>query len=352
MKPKSPGSSSDLDRARALAARLAEDAPANAPDVPPPPGGYIVFSAARFTGGAARGPAPAAHRETHAPPPAAPKLEPVRPAPEPVRPAPEPHRPAPSRPPADLIVEAPPPPPRPTPPPRPETRAEAPRPAPPPPPRAEPEPEPPPAPDAFEPSPAFEAPQEFAPAWESAPAFESEGPGIEEPQEVPQEEEIAAPSFEAVEDEAAAEPPPTPPATELEEENLGVLPEDGEEAPAAEPPPSWAQILDDCLYLARARSALVMDRGGRVVEARGEWPKNTLEKIAVRLKSAIDKAVASSTGTETSVLVELQLGAFWLTGIRVVVADSPAVAGFLAQAPLRAEVRPALEGELSRGQPL
>src|SRR5262249_56036715 len=102
----------------------------------------------------------------------------------------------------------------------------------------------------------------------------------------------------AVGDEEAAEPPPSRPAAEREEENLGVLAE--EEAPAAEPAPSWAQILDDCLYLARARSALVMDRGGRVVEARGEWPKNTLEKIAIRLKSAIDKAVASSPETAGS----------------------------------------------------
>jgi hypothetical protein len=349
MKPKSPGSSSDLERARALAARLAEDAPANAPEVPPPPGGYIVFRAARFTGGAARGPAPAAHRESPAVPPpaavphAAPRLEPVRSAPEP-------HRPAPPKPPADLIAEAPVPPPRPAPPPRPEPRAEAPRPVPPPPPLPEPEPEPP-AVDEFEPSPAFEPPPGFAPAFEPSPAFEDPGAAVEEPER--EEEEIAAPSLDAVdeEEEAPDEAPPSPPAVEIEEENLGVLAED-EEAPAGEPPPSWAQILDDCLYLARARSALVMDRGGRVVEARGEWPKNTLEKIAVRLKSAIEKAVASSTDAEAPLLVELQLGAFWLTGIRVVIGDSPAVAGFLAQAPLRAEVRPALEGELSRGQPL
>jgi hypothetical protein len=349
MKPKSPGSSSDLERARALAARLAEDAPANAPAVPPPPGGYVVFSAARFTGGAPRGPAPAAHRESPAPAFAPPPPAPPHAAPrlEPVRSAPEPHRPAP-RPPADLIPEAPPPAPRPVPP-RPEPRAEAPRPVPPPPPLPEPEPEPP-AADAFEPSPAFEPPPGFAPAFEPSPAFEDSGTAIEEEQER-EEEEIAAPNLDAGDDEAVEEPPP-PPAVELEEENLGVLPEDAEEPPAGEPPPSWAQILDDCLYLARARSALVMDRGGRVVEARGEWPKNTLEKIAVRLKSAIDKAVASATDGDTPLLVELQLGAFWLTGIRVMNGDSPAIAGFLAQAPLRAEVRPALEGELSRGQPL
>jgi hypothetical protein len=272
------------------------------------------------------------------PPVSASHAAPATPRLEPVRSAPEPYRPTPSPPPDDLVAEAPPP--RPIPPPRHEPRAEAPRPAPPPPPLPEPEPEPP-APDAFEPSPAF------ALAFEPAPAPESAGPAGEEQ---PEEEEIAAPNLDAVDEETPDEAPP-PPGVEIEEENLGVL-SDEEEATDAEPPPSWAQILDDCLYLARARSALVMDRSGRVVEARGEWPKNTLEKIAVRLKSAIDKAVASSTGTETSILVELQLGAFWLTGIRVMVSDSPAVAGFLAQAPLRAEVRPALEGELSRGQPL
>jgi hypothetical protein len=201
---------------------------------------------------------------------------------------------------------------------------------------------PPPLETELEPGPPEALPPEAyepAAAFEPEPAFENTAAAIEN--------EIAEPALDLADE--GPEPSFPPPLVEIEEENLGVLPE---EEPAAEPPPSWAQILDDCLYLARARSALVMDRGGRVVEARGEWPKNTLEKIAVRLKSAMDKAAASATGAETSLLVELQLGAFWLTGLRVVLADSPAIAGFLAQAPLRAEVRPALENELARGQPL
>jgi hypothetical protein len=321
MKPKSPVSSSDLDRARALAARLAEDAPPNAPDVPHPPGGYIAFSAERFTG-AVRGPAPAAPRESYAParssPPPPPRLETPRPAPEPLL------APAPTRGPAEAHAEDP----R-RPQPRAEPKVEAPRPAPPP---LPPEPEPELSPvEGFEPSAAFEP----------APGFDTASNAIEN--------ELAEPVLEPADNEPEPSLPPAPPLVEIEEESLGVLPDEEE---AAEPPPSWGQILDDCLYLARARSALVMDRGGRVVEARGEWPKNTLEKIAVRLKSAIDKSVATATGTETSLLVELQLGAFWLTGMRVMVGDSPVLAGFLAQAPLRAEVRPALEDELLRGQPL
>jgi hypothetical protein len=125
---------------------------------------------------------------------------------------------------------------------------------------------------------------------------------------------------------------------------------EAEEPAPAEGPPTWAEILDDAIYLAHARCALVMDGAGHVHESRGDWPKGTLEKVAARLLRGIEQAPAA--GPETSQLVEIQLGSFWLTGLKATLGGRPAVVGFLSQAPIKRDVRPGLEAEIKRGSPL
>jgi hypothetical protein len=124
-----------------------------------------------------------------------------------------------------------------------------------------------------------------------------------------------------------------------------------EEPPPPEPAPTWAEILDDAIYLAHARCALVMDSTGLVHESRGDWPKNTLDKVAARLLRGIEQAPAPPSPDATQ-LIEIQLGSFFLTGLRAVLQGSPVVVGFLSQAPVKREVRPGLEAEVKRGTPL
>ena len=118
----------------------------------------------------------------------------------------------------------------------------------------------------------------------------------------------------------------------------------------AEPAPTWAEILDDAIYLAHARCALVMDGEGQIRESRGDWPKNTLDKVAARLLRGMEQTPATSAdGTQ---IIEIQLGSFWLTGVKVILGDSPAIVGFLSPAPVKREARPGIEAEAKRGTPL
>jgi hypothetical protein len=94
-----------------------------------------------------------------------------------------------------------------------------------------------------------------------------------------------------------------------------------------------------------------MDGAGLVHESRGDWPKNTLDKVAARLLRGIEQAPALPNPDATQ-LVEIQLGSFFLTGVRVVLQESPVVVGFLSQAPVKREARPGLEAEIKRGTPL
>jgi hypothetical protein len=167
------------------------------------------------------------------------------------------------------------------------------------------------------------------------------------PSAPPAEEEVGV-----LEDDSPAEQgAPAMSSSDFDEDIAGVAAAaiTGEPEPA-EPPPSWAQILDDAIYLAHARCALVMDGTGHVHESRGDWPKNTLEKVAARLLRGIEQAPAASP--EASQLVEIQLGSFWLTGLRVSLGGNPTIVGFLSQAPIKREVRPGIETEVKRGAPL
>ena len=159
------------------------------------------------------------------------------------------------------------------------------------------------------------------------------------------------------EPKAAEPPPPAESSMEFDEDiaeiaAAAVAEEDAlsAEPAAADPAPTWAQILDDAIYLAHARCALVMDGTGQIRESRGDWPKNTLDKVAARLLRGIEQTPA--TTPDATQIIEIQLGSFWLTGLKVVLGGNPAIVGFLSPAPVKREVRPGIEAEAKRGTPL
>jgi hypothetical protein len=194
-------------------------------------------------------------------------------------------------------------------------------------------------------------PEPPAPAGEAIFEIE-ETPDLGEPTEAEQ--------LGVIDDDAMASPSEAPSSARAPEASL-EFDEDiaeiaaaavaAEEDPAvAEPAPSWAEILDDAIYLAHARCALVMDGSGQIRESRGDWPKNTLEKVAARLLRGIEQAPA--VDPEASQIIEIQLGSFWLTGLKVTLGGNPAIVGFLSPAPVKREVRPGIEAEARRGTPL
>lgn len=187
------------------------------------------------------------------------------------------------------------------------------------------------------------------------PVFEiEESQGLEEPGD---EQLGVIDDDEAKAHEAAAEPKaPTESSMEFDEDIAEIaaaaVPEHDEGA-TAEPAahaPTWAEILDDAIYLAHARCALVMDGAGQIRESRGDWPKNTLDKVAARLLRGIEQTPAASP--EATQIIEIQLGSFWLTGVKVILGGNPAIVGFLSPAPIKREVRPGIEAEAKRGTPL
>lgn len=330
MKSSPSVSSSDLERARAIAERLVGTRGAEAAPVERP-AEYVTFKA---RGGAT------------VPPPSRPVTPAVTPSP---RPAPV-MRPAPTPPPAA--------PPRPEPPPfaAEPTRVEPP--APRPEPRPRPAPVPPAAPRAAAPPrPATPTPPPPPPpaAPERERVFEmDDGAGLAQSDEglgVLEDELAQASEPEGPVLEAAPAEPSLDFGEDIADVAAAAVAAVEEAVPVAEPPPTWAQILDDAIYLAHARCALVMDGAGQVYESRGDWPKNTLDKVAARLLRGIEQAPAPAN-PDTTQLIEIQLGSFFLTGLRVVLQGHPVVVGFLSQAPVKREARPGLEAEIKRGIPL
>jgi hypothetical protein len=140
-----------------------------------------------------------------------------------------------------------------------------------------------------------------------------------------------------------------PPAHEAEPELELVA--DLESAMAEEPPlppapPTWTEILQDCLFLARAGGALLINVQGQIAASCGDWPPPGVEAIAARLVPAMDKALKDAPTRSVSV----PLSGKHLTAWRVPVEGGLLTVGFIADAPLKPEVRPSIDGELKRGQ--
>lgn len=296
MKLSQPGSSSDIEAAREAAQRLNRVATPPEPARPLPP--YTPVASGFHT------------------------VVPSKPASVPVPP------PAPVAPPP-----APPAPPLPTP-----AAVEPPRPAPTWQRHSEPEPPPLPGPDG---SPGPEPEPEPEPVA-AAPSAASEPPSPAAAEALV--EESVEPEPPPVPD--AVEPPPVPAAAvapaEVIEESLGVA----DEPSVAAAPLSWPDVTRSCLVLAEAKGALLIAPEGKVIAVAGDWPPPGAEAIASRLVPAMDKALKDAPTRSVSV----PLGGLHLTAWRVPV-DSGGLmtVGFVADTPLRPDLRPGIDAELRKG---
>ena len=113
------------------------------------------------------------------------------------------------------------------------------------------------------------------------------------------------------------------------------------------PRPSWADILQDCLFLARGQGrACSSTPRARSAPSAANWPSPGVEAIAVRLVPAMDKALKAAPTRSVSV----PLGSpapHRVAGPAV--ASGLVTVGFVAEAPLKPEVRPTIDAELKRG---
>ena len=148
------------------------------------------------------------------------------------------------------------------------------------------------------------------------------------------------------------EEPPVPPASEPSEldfaagskpePELELVADFEEEKPA---PPSWSEILQDCLFLARGKGALLISPAGQVAASCGDWPPPGVDAIATRLVPAMEKALKNAPARSVSV----PLGNQHLTAWRVPLSRGLITVGFVADAPLKPEIRPTIDAELKRG---
>jgi len=144
----------------------------------------------------------------------------------------------------------------------------------------------------------------------------------------------------------APEPPPAP-LEEVEELEEDMGPDEPiaaiESAVAA--PITWPEIVATCLSLAEAKGALVINPEGRVVAVSGDWPAPGAEAIAARLVPAMDKALKDAPTRSVSV----PLGGLHLTAWRAPMAQGLVTVGFVADAPLRPDLRPAIDATVRQG---
>jgi hypothetical protein len=335
MKLNPPASSSDLEVARQIARRLhqqrrRDDQPGWAPDELP--------TRARLT------PPPLPARPSPEPPP-----EPSRAGHADARPAPfgapAPLRPEPPAP--RLPTLRPEPPPEPSFEPEPEPTFAAPEPK-----RferpswSEPEPEPEPE---IEAAPSPESLEDLAPPPSSRP-FEVEVD--EEPEPMAPEPEPELPGIDT------AEPPLSPEEMVGEDEGspLDSLTDPGDSPfgdelldapPASEEPatPSWDDIAEACRGFAQATGAILVDPDGQVFAATGDWPAPGPTAIAGKLVAMMAKTLKDAPTRSISA----PLMGMHLTAWRVPREEGLVTAAFIGPAPVRADARPAIDGEIHKG---
>jgi hypothetical protein len=131
-----------------------------------------------------------------------------------------------------------------------------------------------------------------------------------------------------------------PEASPFDEELLGAPPV------AEEPgPPSWDEIVETCMGLAQATGAMLVDPAGQVFAARGDWPAPGPDAIATKLVSMMAKTLKDAPTRSISA----PLMGMHLTAWRVPLSEGLVTAAFIGAAPVRAEARPAVDGEIRRG---
>jgi hypothetical protein len=165
-------------------------------------------------------------------------------------------------------------------------------------------------------------------------------------------EELDAPGEPGVspEDLLSDEPPIDPGAFEPSPLEAEVEAPPAESAMAAEdllemPEQSWDDVADSILALAPAHGAMLVDPAGQVLTARGEWPEPGPEAIAGRLVSMMEKKLRDAPTRSVSA----PLAGLHLTAWRVPADDGYLTVVFMADAPLRADVRPAIDATIQAG---
>ncbi len=110
-------------------------------------------------------------------------------------------------------------------------------------------------------------------------------------------------------------------------------------------PPSWDDVVENCRGIAGATGAMIIDPAGQVFAARGDWPDPGPDAIAGRLVVMMERTLKDAPTRSVSAPV----GGQHLTAWRVPIAEGLLTAAFIADAPLRSEVRTAIDAEIHRG---
>lgn len=196
------------------------------------------------------------------------------------------------------------------------------------------------------------APEPHAPEVPPPPVVEAlpeaTPPEVEAPAPPPPRLSVAPPPLPTPRPVAVA-PPPAPAeevedVEEIEEETDTDEPSASIEAAVAGPL-TWQEIVAACLSLAEAKGALLINPAGHVVAVSGDWPSPGAESIAARLVPAMDKALKDAPTRSVSV----PLGGLHLTAWRAPMSQGLVTVGFVADAPLRPDLRPAIDGTLRKG---
>ncbi len=110
------------------------------------------------------------------------------------------------------------------------------------------------------------------------------------------------------------------------------------------PTPSWDDIVDSCLALARAHGAMLVDPSGQVIAARGDWPEPGPEAIGGRLVSMMEKTLQDAPTRSVSA----PLAGRHLTAWRVPASEGYYTVVFMGDAPLGADVRSPVDVEIKQ----
>lgn len=108
------------------------------------------------------------------------------------------------------------------------------------------------------------------------------------------------------------------------------------------PPPSWGDVVQACIGLAHARGGMLISPTSQVVASQGSWPEPGPEAIATKLVAMMEKALKDAPTRSISA----PLGRLHLTAWRVPLASGLVTAAFIADAPLRAEVRAPIDAQI------
>jgi hypothetical protein len=114
------------------------------------------------------------------------------------------------------------------------------------------------------------------------------------------------------------------------------------------PPPSWGDIAETCMTLGHARGAMLIDPAGQVFATRGQWPDPGANAIATKLVAMMEKTLKDAPTRSVSA----PLGGLHLTAWRVPLAEGLVTAAFIADAPLRAELRAPIDAQILGGEGL